>query len=70
MFSVGFFAFCSQRWRAVGFWKGWGSEHVQRRGGTSAKTGWNVGKDEADVGKDGADVSVLRANFSLCRSLR
>ena len=45
------------------FWKGWGSEHWQRRGGTSAKTG-------RDVGKDGADVSVLRANFSLCRSLR
>ena len=77
MFSVGFFAFCSQRWRAVGFWKGWGSEHVQRRGGTSAKTGWtsaktrrDVNKDGEDVGKDGADVSVLRANFSLCRSLR
>ena len=61
MFSVGFFAFCSQRWRARQFWKGWGSEHVQRR---------DVGKDGADVSKDGADVSVLRANFSLCRSLR
>ena len=55
MFSVGFFAFCSQRWRAVGFGKG---------GGVSTC------KDGEDVGKDGADVSVLRANFSLCRSLR
>lgn len=27
-------------------------------------------EEGADVGKDGADVSVLRANFSLCRSLR
>ena len=48
MFSVGFFAFCSQRWRSVGFGKG---------GGVSTC-------------KDGEDVSVLRANFSLCRSLR
>ena len=70
MFFVGFFAFCSQCWRARQFWKGWGSEHVQRRGGTSAKTGRDVNKDGEDVGKDGADVSVLRANFSLFRSLR
>ena len=30
----------------------------------------DVSIDGADVGKDGVDVSVLRANFSLCRSLR
>ena len=70
MFSVGFFAFCSQRWRARQFWKGWGSEHVQRRDEDVGKDEADVGKDGADVGKDGADVSVLRANFSLCRSLR
>ena len=63
MFSVGFFAFCSQRWRARQFWKGWGSE-------TPAKKGRDVNKDGEDVGKDEADISVLRANFSLCRSLR
>ena len=55
MFSVGFFAFCSQRRRSVGFGKG---------GGVSTC------EDGEDVGEDEADVSVLRANFSLCRSLR
>lgn len=55
MFSVGFFAFCSQRRRSVGLGKG---------GGVSTC------EEGADVGEDEADVSVLRANFSLCRSLR
>lgn len=62
MFSVGFFAFCSQRRRSVGFGKSGGV--------STCKDEADVSKDGEDVGKDGADVSVLRANFSLCRSLR
>ena len=62
MFSVGFFAVGSQRRRSVGFGKGGGV--------STCEEGADVGKDGADVGKDGEDVSVLRANYSLCRSLR
>ena len=56
MFSVGFFAFCSQRRRSVGFWKGWGSE-------TPAKTGWDVSKDGADVGKDEVGRQCASSQF-------
>lgn len=56
MFSVGFFRFLFAALACpVVFGKG---------GGVSTC------EEGADVGKDGEDVSVLRANFSLCRSLR
>ena len=56
MFSVGFFCFLFAALTcSVFFGKG---------GGVSTC------EEGTDVGEDEADVSVLRANFSLCRSLR
>ena len=53
MFSVGFFAFCSQRRRSVGFGKGGGVSTCEE-GADVGEDGEDVGEDGEDVGKDGA----------------
>lgn len=62
MFSVGFFAFCSQRRRSVGFGKGGGVSTCKDEADV-VKDGVDVSKDGEDVGKDEAGRQCASSQF-------